>query len=298
MTSTRGKWFQSLLTVLVILVGPEGTSTVWAQGGFGADPFRPYNNQYDAYTYPMASPDMVPSAGGMPRMGVRGANQYQGYLDELEGSERRGTDRYGTGMPYYRSAVDPTFDPKGDREYRPNSKVDRTYEHTQEVITRKYLAYFAERDPKKRAALLKDYNRTRSNVSRAMSARREDPTRALEAATADDFGESKSPSAARRADALPGTADGKPRSPLPRRSTRALSTEAGNRGGTGLIPPPPPLLPGGDNRGITRRRRPSEVLDRSRRLNSSGDVQPSPGAPTGAGSGTTRRPLPSSPPPE
>jgi hypothetical protein len=303
MTSTRGKWLRSSLTALVISVAPASTSTVWAQGGYGADPFRPYNNRYDAYTYPMASPDMVPSAGGMPRMGIRGANQYQGYLDELAGADRA-SERYGIGMPYYRSSVDPTFDPKGNREYRPNFKADRTYEQTQELITRKYLAYFAERDPKKRAELLKDYNRLRSNVSRAMSTRREDPTRALQALTADDFGEPRSPAAARRANALPALDDEKPRSAGARRSSRALSNDDTARDGTGFIPPPPPLVPGSSSRASSRRRRPTDVLDRSRRLNSSGDVRsggdvrPRSGAPGGVDSGAARQPIPPIPPPE
>jgi hypothetical protein len=287
MTSTRGKWLRSSLTALVILAAPASKSTVWAQGGFGADPFRPYNNQYDAYTYPMTSPDMVPSAGGMPRMGIRGANQYQGYLDEINGAERA-SERYGIGVPYYRSSIDPTFDPKGNREYRPNFKVDRTYEQTQEVITRKYLAFFTEKDPKKRAELLKDYNRTRSNVSRAMSTRREDPSRALEEATADNFGQRRSAAPARRADSLPAVDDATPRSAAARRSTRAFPTDADTRGGTGLIPPPPPLLPSSSNRASSRRRRPSDVLDRSRRLNFGGDVEPG----VGAGSGTARGAVP------
>jgi hypothetical protein len=297
MTSTRGKWLRSSLTALVILVAPASTSTSWAQGGYGADPFRPYNNQYDAYTYPMASPDMVPSAGGMPRMGNRGANQYQGYLDELAGAERT-SERYGIGVPYYRSSVDPTFDPKGNREYRPNGKADRTYEQTQDLITRKYLAYFAEKDPKKRAELLKDYNRIRSNVSRAISTRREDPTRALEAATADEFGEPRLPSAARRGEALPALDDEKPRSTA-RRSSRALSNDASARVRTDIIPPPPPLIPGASTRGTSRRRRPTDVLDRSRRLNSGRDVRSSAGTTDGVDSGAARRPLvPPSPAPE
>ena len=297
MTSTRGRWLRSSLTAMVILVAPAGTSIVWAQGGYGVDPFRPYNSQYDQYTYPMASPDMVPSAGGMPRMGNRGANQYQGYLDELAGAERT-SERYGIGVPYYRSSIDPTFDPKGNREYRPNFKADRTYEQTQDLITRKYLAYFAEKDPKKRAELLKDYNRIRSNVSRAISTRREDPARALEAATADEFGERRSAAPARRADALPATPDGRPRTASSRRSSRALSNDASARVRTDIIPPPPPLIPGASTRGTSRRRRPTDVLDRSRRLNSGDDVEPDSGAAAAPGSGTARRPLPAGAPPE
>ena len=231
-------------------------------------------------------------------MGNRGANQYQGYLDELAGASRQGSERYGIGMPYYRSAVDPSFDPKGKREYRPNRKADRTYEQTQEVITRKYLAYFAEKDPKRRAELLRDYNRMRSNVSRAMSGRREDPTRALEAATADDFGERRSSAPARRADALPATEDGKPRSSSARRSIRALPADASTRGGTGSIPPPPPLSPEERSRGIE----PAPQTVRS-----SGSVPPAqfgrrcptqPRRTHRRSSGTDRRPLPAAPPPE
>ena len=85
-------------------------------------------------------------------------------------------------MPYYRSSVDASFDPHGTREYRPNRKIDESYEQSQDLITRKYLAYFTEKDPKKCAMLLKDYNLTRGKVSRALSARRENPTRILEAA--------------------------------------------------------------------------------------------------------------------
>jgi hypothetical protein len=295
MTSIRGKWLQSSLTALVILVAPAGTSIVWGQGGYGPDPFKPYNWQYDQYTYPMATTNIAP--GGIPQMGNRGANAFQGYLDELSGSGRQGPERRGIGVPYFRSAVDPSFDPKGDREYRPNFKANQTYEQTQEVITRKYLAYFSEKDPKRRAELLKDYNRTRSNVSRAMSGRREDPTRALQAATAADFGERRSPSAARRADALQDASDEKPRTSSSSRSTRALPTDAGTRASTGSIPPPP-LLPGGSARSTNRRRRPSDVLDRARRLNLGDDLQPNSGSPAARGSGTAGQPLPAGAPPE
>ena len=97
------------------MIAPASTSTLLAQG-YGPDPFRPYNSQYDPYTYPMGPAS--PAGGGrsdiMTRMGNSGANQYQGYLDELAGQARQGSERYGIGMPYYRSAVDPNFDPEGN----------------------------------------------------------------------------------------------------------------------------------------------------------------------------------------
>ena len=96
---------------------------------------------------------------------------------------------------------------------------------------------------------------------------------------------------ARRADALPATGDENPRSAPTRRSSRTLSNDSGARGGMDVIPPPPPLFRGGDSRGTTRRRRPSDVLDRSRRFNSGVDIPPISGAPGGIDSGAARRPI-------
>ena len=87
MTSTRGNWLRSLLAGLGIVGAAAAAPTVWAQG-FGPDPFRPYNSQYDAYTYPMGP--ATPDAGGaaIPRSGVRSANQFQEYLNEIQGVGR------------------------------------------------------------------------------------------------------------------------------------------------------------------------------------------------------------------
>ncbi len=74
-------------------------------------------------------------------------------------------------MPYYRSAVDPAF-AGANREYQPNRKSNRTFEQTQELLTQKYLAFFEERDPKRRAQLMRDYEQTRARTERILSARR------------------------------------------------------------------------------------------------------------------------------
>ncbi len=163
----------------------------------------------------------------MPRMGNMGANQYQGYIDEMSGAGRQGAERYGIGMPYYRSAVDPSFDPKGNRQYRPNQDADRSFEQSHEVVTRKYLAYFTEKDPKKRAELLRDYNRTRSRVSRAMSGRREESSRLVDAANGTGADRRRSAAASREADDL-GEPSDKPRSSS-RLSGREPITDAGRR---------------------------------------------------------------------
>jgi hypothetical protein len=297
MTRARGNWLRSLLTGLGILAAPACTSTVWAQG-FGPDPFRPYNAQYDPFTYPTGA-DPAASAE-MAGSGVRGANQFQNYLNELQGAGRQGAEKYGIGLPYYRSAIDPRFDPKGDREYRPNKRTERSFEQTQELITQKYFAYFTETDPKKRADLLRDYNQLRSKLSRALSTRRGNPTRILEAATRAVSERRTTPEAGGRAEASPAAADSKPRSSLiPRPAFPGLRSRLSDVPGVGdsrSIPPPPPLLPGDSIRGNSGRRSPSDVLNRSRRF-SPGDRAPSsPSRPMPGTSRLDRRSTPAPPP--
>ena len=229
----------------------------------------------------------------MPRVGNRGANHSKGYLDELAGQAGRGPSGTELACPTYRSAVDPAFDPKGNREYRPNNKVGSKLRADPGSDHPKISRIFRREGPQEgERPCSRIINRTRSNVSRAMSGRREDPARALDAATADDFAENRSASPARRADALPGTADGKPRSSSSRRSlsTRALPGRRRQPSRRGLDSTASAgLSPGGTSRGTSRRRRPSEVLDRSRRLNSSGDLQACPRRARrgGLGSGST-----------
>jgi hypothetical protein len=302
MTSTRGGYLRSLLmTALAVLVSASGGArSLWAQAGLGPDPFKPYNRQYDPYTYPMgpASPAAGQGGAALSRMGNAGANQFQGFLDEMSGGSR---ERYGIGVPYYRSAVDPDFDPKGNREYRPNEKADRAFDQGHELVTRKYVAYLTEHDPKKRAALLREYNRIRAKVSRAMSART--PSRALEAASGTDPDRRRTTSRAPGMDDLStasgvGTRSSQPRSSQ-RSGSRAPSGEMSRRGGASSIPPPPPIFGTETGRRSTSAgRTPAEVLDRSRRINSADDAKPGPDAVPGlADPRAARQPAPSSPPP-
>jgi len=279
MTSTRGNWLRSLLAGLGILVTPFGASSLWAQG-FSADPFQPYNSQYTPYTYPTGPASPEAGGSGAAQSGLRGANQYQNYLNELQGAGRQGNERYGIGLPYYRSSVDPNFDPGGKRQYRPNEHADRQYEQKQEEVTRKYVAYFSEKDPKKRAALLKDINQARGKVSRALAARRDTLPSMFD--TAPGLGSESRRSAA--------GADSRARSS----STAYGAAGSARRGDSSSIPPPPPIFSSGAGRASSPRRSPSEVLNRSRRLND--DLDPIPGAPAGTRS-TTRRPPPSVTPP-
>src|SRR5262249_24113105 len=132
-----------------------------------------------------ASPEAGPGVSAMPRSGLAGANRFQEYLNTLGVGAGRSstTDRSGVGMPYYRSTVDPAYEQTYQREYRPNDKADRVYERRQELVTDRYLAYFAERDPKKRAALLQQYRQMRRSTAGVLDTRRGTPARLLEAAT-------------------------------------------------------------------------------------------------------------------
>ena len=130
MEEERSRQLVAEVVALVADCGNElqaAAPAVHAQPGYGADPFWPYNNQYAPYTAPMGPAD--PVAGGQSgelysRDGLRGANQFQNYLDDLQGVGGPGrnlSDRSNIGMPYYRSAVDPSYmtERMGPRQYQP-----------------------------------------------------------------------------------------------------------------------------------------------------------------------------------
>jgi hypothetical protein len=267
MNSTRGTCLRSLLAGLSIAAAEAGTSTVRAQG-YGPDPFQPYNAQYEPFVYPLgpANPGAGQSAGANVRSGVRTANDWENYMNSLAGAGRAGTERFGIGMPYYRSAVDPRFDKEGKREYRPNRKADTAYVRTTELVAEKYLAYFAERDPARRAALLRDYSQTRRRMMRALSATRSDQTRLLDSVSEPNNDRRERPSALGRDNDSRGN------------DSRALrSTEAerpGSARSRSRVIPPAPLLPPGA--AARPRRTPEQVLERARRIG--GSVSLAPGA--------------------
>ena len=86
MTTTRGEWIRFLLAGLSIAAAPFGLSTARAQG-FGPDPFRPYNSQYEPYVRPLSDPGLAAGAAASAR-GGRGDNQFQDYLNQLDGADR------------------------------------------------------------------------------------------------------------------------------------------------------------------------------------------------------------------
>ena len=183
---------------------------------------------------------------------------------------------------------------KGSANIGPTARPIGLSSRSQEVITRKYLAYFTEKDPRSEPNLLRDYNRTRTKVSRAMSGRRENPSRALDAATGADVdrADRSPPAAPRRDDLAAGTADAKPRSSSSRRVAlgRGPSTDAGRRGGTDSIPPPPPLFPGGFQPANQPAPQPPKFSIVPAGSNLGDDVNPAPAATRPAASSVHARP--------
>jgi hypothetical protein len=132
--------------------------------GLTADPYRPYNSQYDPYVYPV-----YPSGGAVipnqqrltGRSGPAQANQFQDFLEGNRfGFDSSGPSRSaGAGVPYYQAHR--RFNPNN----RPNnSEADRLFREKQEdrdtryfEARKKYQEAVSERDPEKRARLIKEY---------------------------------------------------------------------------------------------------------------------------------------------
>ena len=271
MRSHRVRWLGSSALAAAIVLLPAATATVRAQPGFGPDPFWPYNNQYAPYTTPMgpAGPDGGLGGTMNARDGLRNSNQFQNYLDSLQGSPGRNvSDRSNIGMPYYRSAVDPSFETKGRglRQYQPNLRSTERFEDSQRRVADTYFQYYSERDPSRRAALLKDYRLARRDAALALSGRGRPTSRLLD-----------SPA---------------PTEPASRRAGRSGSaasraaTEDRSRDETDRFGPAPEVPTFGSRRSSSPAPRrstsslPSDVLNRSRAMDRETGTLPSPGSPS------------------
>lgn len=251
--------------------------------GFGPDPFRPFNSQYDAYVYPIA-PGALDGIGNpsINRAGVRGANQFENYLNGL------GAGNVGTRFDQlYRNQAS-----EFRRPFSPAREADEKFQEQQATINRLYFDYIRAKDPQERAAALKKYNEARSKSSRELSssgrgasARRAQQSRrggadASRARAAEEepiespgIGRSsRSDSSLRRpgrrsripdAPAIPGASDAsrsdqagdrrpsnraselKPSDVLERaeRSETGAAAAPSGAGSTRRTPPPPPILP-------------------------------------------------------
>ena len=259
MRSHRGNGLGPCVLAAAFVLMPAACTIVRAQPGFGADPFWPYNEQYAPYITPMGPAE--PAAGGrgviMPQAGVRGANQFQQYLEGLQGAGRNTTDRAGIGMPYYRSAVDPLYDPRGTRQYRPNARSNETFERAQQRVADRYFAYYSERDPAKRTRLLREYRAARRDADQATSGRERSPSRVPGASSEPEAGvrpAARSDSAAARTDA----------------SDRATARP----GRFGAAPAVPGVGSSRYSGSTLRRTTPTDVLNRSRAMDRGSGLRP------------------------
>jgi hypothetical protein len=241
--------------------------------GFGPDPFRPFNSQYDAYVYPIA-PGALDGIGNpsINRAGVRGANQFESYMNGL------GTGNVGTRFDQlYREQAS-----EFRRPFSPAREADAKFEEQQAKVNQLYFDYIRAKDPQERAAALKRYNAARSQASRELSSAsrsagarralrpRRAPADAAKTKAADDeqpaeaAGRSERPDPSMRRPgrrspvpappAIPGLGDSTPparsgdRKPsdVLERAERSEGAAAANPGGAGRsrrTPPPPPILP-------------------------------------------------------
>ncbi len=225
--------------VLLVFVGASlGPVAAARAQGFGADPFRPYNSQYDPYVFGTA-PGSLDAGSNVTinRQGVRNANQFQSAMEGLDNSNRY--DRA------YRA-----HDEERKRVYRPNAEADKNFDARRAKASDIYFQYLYERDPKRRAALFKEYNQARSAVARGLVA---DPgargaRRARGADAIPPAPEGRGAAARTTDDSIPAVPEGiggrSASRPRGRRSSRAPD-----------IPPAPP----GDEPS------PSDVLDRASR---------------------------------
>ncbi len=156
---------RTVASALALLIGLAHGTLASAQG-LTADPYRPYNSVYDPFVYPI-----YPQGGGYfpnqnrftDRSGPAQANQFQQFLDEggvgFDPSPSGSTRSGGAGVPYYRAHR--RFNPNN----RPNnSEADRLFREKQEErdtryfeARRKYQEAVNERNPQKRARLIKEY---------------------------------------------------------------------------------------------------------------------------------------------
>jgi len=245
MTKTRGQWIRFLLAGLFIAAASIGLPSARAQG-FGPDPFRPLNSQYDPYIYPMSSPNLA-AGGAASALGGRRDNQMQQYLEQQAGAERGSSERYGIGVPHWRARSEQArFQP----EFKPNRRAERRPYSTLESINQKYLAYFSEDDPRKQAVLLREFDTSRRGTSDDRDGATDGANRRMRARSGEGSADRPSSRTSR------GGADAGMRG----QSRRA--SDASDEAGSGEIPPAPRVR--GSARGTTKKERsPSDILKRS-----------------------------------
>ena len=253
-------------TMIVPLVWLAAVPACLAQG-FGPDPFRPYNAQYDPFVFPVAPgpADVGFNRGGVN--GIRGSNQFESYMNSLQGANL-GSGVVGAGVagsrggpvaPYFQA--NRAYDREYERLYRPNREADSRFESDQSKVTSLYFEYLREKDPKKRIELFRDYSRARRRVTQDLASPRATATRTgtrttRRSMTAADEEKAPEPRSRDRSSAPP---------VLPSRGSRARSDRTGSGTSPDLGPAPSPYSDSSARSSASRAVVPADVLDRARR---------------------------------
>ena len=95
--------------------------------------------------------------------------------DDDEFGRGPGSRASGPGTPYYHAYR--RFDSDFERNYRPNKEADKAFYNDQERRNTKYFEAVREKDPRKRAQLLRDYNLENLRSARTLSAGRSEQGR-------------------------------------------------------------------------------------------------------------------------
>jgi len=156
MTARIGRTIPALAGFVALVMLP---STGWAQG----NSFNPYGNSgYADYrefgnpAYP-TNPSLPGQArlSGEPLVTRPRPNSYQQYTQDLNGDSDAGSARRGSNLPYYQAYQQ--LNSRYNRVYRPNdTRKDREFEDRLKQRDAAYAKALAERDPIKRAKLLRE----------------------------------------------------------------------------------------------------------------------------------------------
>jgi hypothetical protein len=248
-------------TVLPLLLGVLLATAARGQG-FGPDPFQPYNSQYAPFITPVAPGPMDYGYNNGLARGIRGANQFENYLNSLQTSAAGArAGNAGVGVPHFQA--NRAYDREFDRLYQPNKRADQQFEANQASVNQLYFEYLREKDPKKRAEIFRNYNRARSRADRELASPRgvlgaQPGTRSTtrregRATTSEDA------TGAKDRDLLA------PPPPAASDTTRSRARSARSGADSSLGPPPSPL---GRSRALTGSGgggTPSQILDRAAR---------------------------------
>jgi len=196
--------------------------------------------------------------------GIRGANQFQDYLQSLQTSAAGARAGGGVGVPHFQA--NRAYDLQFDRIYQPNKLADQRFEANQASVNELYFQYLREKNPKKRAEIFRNYSRARSRADRELASPRgvlgaQPGTRSTSTRRAGRATSPEDTTGAKDRDLL--ATPPPPTSDSPRSRARSDRSSVDSM----LGPPPSPLGGSRTATGSDDSVMPSQVLDRAARSN-------------------------------